>query len=193
MDPRDPIVTLNVKNSAGGTDGLYVHQGVLCKSSKFFQTAMKKEWAGLKDEPHVIDLPEDCTETVKMYIEWLYTGKISSKLCMTMEECNFDDKNFSREAEKNFIVLAKAHIYGKKIIDSVFTRQMFNEMRETLFCYMRWPTADSLLRRIIASKLAYHLEEKDELDAGLLDVLDKYPHQALVDTLKAIARPCRQP
>ncbi|EUC35097.1 hypothetical protein COCCADRAFT_91597, partial [Bipolaris zeicola 26-R-13] len=193
----DPIITLKVKNTAGGTDNIHVHQSVLCQSSSFFQNAMKKEWAGSKDKPHVINLPEDCTETVKIYIEWLYSNEIPAKLYMTHKANKSNGEQEAREAEKNFIVLAKAYIFGEKIIDSVFTEEVSEKMQEILATSMGWPTAEcvkmiyewtpsnSPLRRLITSNLEDTLWE-DELNSGILDFLDTYPQQALVDALKAI-------
>lgn len=160
---------------------------------------MKKEWAGSKDEPNVINLPEYYTDTVKIHIEWLYSDEIPAKLYMTHKANKRNGEQDTREAEKNFIVLAKAYIFGEKIMDSVFTKEVSGKMQEILATSMSWPTAEcvkliyewtpsnSPLRRLITSDLADTLWE-EEPNCGVLDFLDTYPQKALVDALKAMVR-----
>ncbi|EMD61121.1 hypothetical protein GGP41_010024 [Bipolaris sorokiniana] len=180
MEPRDPIITLNVKNSAGGTESFHVHQGVLCKSSKFFQNAMKQEWTRLKDKPSVIDLPDECTETVKIYIEWLYLDKNPIKRHKKGKEMQAGD------SEKIYVLLAKAYVFGEKIIDPKYKNEMLINIESISIIYKGTPS-NSPLRRLLATEFGLRLGDKPPLSDNL-NFLDTFPKQALVDILKATVR-----
>lgn len=61
-----------------------VHHALLSKTSEFFKAALKKEWT--EGQKRVIDLPEDDSDTVYTYIQWLYCGKIFAHLGYDDEE-----------------------------------------------------------------------------------------------------------
>jgi hypothetical protein len=70
--PSDTIIKLRVKKLVGDTQALNIHRGVLCKISGFFRRAMKPEWTKLREQPDIIDLPDDSVQTVSDYIRWLH-------------------------------------------------------------------------------------------------------------------------
>ena len=55
----------------------YVDEGVLKSGGDFFVVALKEQWRK-PEEP--IKLPEDDPDAFEAYAQWLYTGKIFSKL-----------------------------------------------------------------------------------------------------------------
>lgn len=87
---------------------------------------MKQEWTRLKDKPSVIDLPDECTETVKIYIEWLYLDKNPIKRHKKGKEMQAGD------SEKIYVLLAKAYVFGEKIIDPKYKNEMLINIGEAL-------------------------------------------------------------
>ncbi|KAF2869197.1 hypothetical protein BDV95DRAFT_578585 [Massariosphaeria phaeospora] len=70
IDITGPVVQVVVKQGESPVT-VSAHKSVLCSSSQFFQTAAKKEWAELRDEPHTITF-EYNPELFQAYIHWLY-------------------------------------------------------------------------------------------------------------------------
>jgi hypothetical protein len=58
------MTKLIVKTQAGGTEIVNIHCGVLCKSSCFFRRAIEPQWTELREQPDVIDLPDDFIQMV---------------------------------------------------------------------------------------------------------------------------------
>ena len=191
-----------VTKEAGDTQALSIHRGVLCKSSTFFQRAMKPEWSELREHPNTIDLPDDSVQTVSDYIKWLYYDKMPIKLYNAGKDT---PEKAAEEAEKVFVMLAEAYVYGEKIMDAKYK----NVVVETILAgiqssgwnlgpssvdiiYKGTPSTSSL-RRFVADSVAYKAYDDSRAGVGWMDYLDAYPKEALVDAIKATVRARSRP
>lgn len=111
----DPIIQLVVSSCVGEIARLNVHRGVLCKSSEFFQNAVKPEWT--TEEERVVTLPRDLAPMVTDYVKWHYHENISIEL---YNASGHTKGKRAAEAEKVFILLAEAYVFGERIIDAKY-------------------------------------------------------------------------
>ncbi|KAK3672612.1 hypothetical protein LTR78_007424 [Recurvomyces mirabilis] len=163
----------------GGSKQKWVlHENLLCTSSAFFRSAVKKEWD--HDRMRTIPMPDDEVDVFQVYVQWLYQAKI------LVQQHNEDPKS-SRELH----TLIKCYIFGEKIQDVVFQ----NVTIDSIFACVhrekdgtKWfPTdADTVydgtpegspLRTLIVDMFAYHgqqgwLEEQRNVDF-LVDLAKK--------------------
>jgi hypothetical protein len=188
---------LVVPSGGGETVSLNVHRGVLCKSSEFFQKAMKPEWADLGEDSKILHLPEDSTSTVSDYIKWLYYDKVAIK---PYEAGTDTIKKKAEEAEKVFILLAEAYVFGEKIMDTEYKNAVVKALSDcksrlhwrmgpesVSIVYNNTPPG-SPLRRWIADRLAYSASDDSKNEVGWMQFIDGYPQEALVDAMKALLR-----
>jgi hypothetical protein len=200
--PSDPIIKLKVKTQAGGTEVLNVHRGVLCKSSGFFQRAMKPEWIELREQLDLIDLSDDSVQTVSDYIKWLYSNNMPIKLYEASEDTR--DK-MAEEAEKVFVVLAEAYVFGEKIVDVQYKNAVAKAIRAAMessrwnmgpnsvnIIYMGTPST-SPLRRLVADSVACLAFDDSDKGVAWISFLDAYPREALLDAIKATVKVRRGP
>ncbi|CAN9430745.1 unnamed protein product [Alternaria alternata] len=197
MNPSDPIIQLVVARCVGETERLNVHRGVLCKSSKFFQNAMKPEWTDTQAGPNTIDLPDDPVDVVSDYIKWLYYDTIPDKqyeaVANTREER-------AEEAEKVFVVLAEAYVFGEKIVDTkyknVVLQTMFTAQKafrwsmgpESVKIVYKGTPPKSPLRRWIAENVAYVAHDDSKEGVGWMQFIKEYPEDAKADMLEIIVK-----
>lgn len=85
-----------------------VHESIIRKSSKFFDNALKPEWATSRPDPHVIDLSDEALDTFSVYVHWLYFKNIPSVF-------NKDERGFTEQ-----ILLCKCYVMGSKLMDTAF-------------------------------------------------------------------------
>ncbi|CAI9627700.1 unnamed protein product [Alternaria burnsii] len=193
MNPSDTIIQLVVARGVGDTERLNVHRGVLCKSSKFFQSAMKPEWTDMQAGPNVIDLSVDPVDIVSDYIKWLYCDNIPNKQYEAVAD-TYEEK------EKVFVALAKSYVFGEKIIDvryknavlqAIFTAQRalhwYMGPESVKIVYEGTPP-QSPLRRLVAENVAYVAIDDSKEIVGWMQEFDTYPREALVDALKATVK-----
>ncbi|KAH6870637.1 hypothetical protein BKA58DRAFT_440178 [Alternaria rosae] len=195
MDPTDPIIQLVVSSRVGETARLNVHRGVLCKSSEFFQNAVKPEWT--TEGERVVNLPEDSAPLVTGYVKWLYHDKITIKL---YEARKHTTEERADEAEKVFILLAEAYVFGEKIIDAKYKNAVietiiaaceassWNMGPESVSIAYEGTPPGSPLRRMIAESIAYKAFVDSKEGVGWLHFIEGYPRDVLVDALKAMVR-----
>ncbi|KAH7552689.1 hypothetical protein BM1_08640 [Bipolaris maydis] len=201
MDPCDPIIKLVFQNPTGGTVNLNVHQGVLCKTSEFFRKAIDLKQASLSKDLTSINLSDEDLDTVKKYIKWLYTNEFPIELYKSDQGMNDEEAKAADgdTAEKVFIFLAKAYVFGEQFRDTKYKnavlRNMFKALKtcpwqpgpESVKVIYKGTPPNSPLRRLIATDIAYMLCEcSTENDS--LDFFDAYPRRALADALKATIR-----
>lgn len=119
---------------------LQVPQSILCKTSKFFKNAMKREWAEQRTDPHTIDLPDDCIENVTSYILWLESHEICAKKAIggSFDPTDPDDQ---QELGK---VLIKAYIYNLKVIDDIYRKTIIRHLFRLHDTYDWIPRPDAL-------------------------------------------------
>ncbi|KAF1979084.1 hypothetical protein BU23DRAFT_595528 [Bimuria novae-zelandiae CBS 107.79] len=197
MEPTDKIIKLKVTKEAGDTKALNVHLGVLCKSSGFFQRAMKPKWTELREQPDIIDLAGYSVQTVSDYIKWLYSDNIQIKLYHAGEGAR---EKVAGEAEKIFVMLAEAYVFGEEIIDAKYKNALVKTVLAAIksfgwnlgpnsvdIIYKGTPST-SPLRRLIADSVANQAHDDSEEGFGWMDYFDAYPREALVDAIKATVR-----
>jgi hypothetical protein len=184
----------------GSTDpvALNVHQGTLCRSSEYFKNLMKPVWASMRDDPHTVNLDNDCVSTVKAYVTWLYTDKVILDLDKILS--NGEMKERIQEAEKAFVQLAKSYVYGEKIIDIMYKNMIVetivkaiseiprNMGSESVSIIYAGTPSGSPIRRLIADQAAYLAYDDSLYGPGWMTFFDGYPREALLDILKTMCR-----
>jgi hypothetical protein len=192
LSPCDNIVSLAV----GATpDIVRVHEGVLCKSSSYFQRAMKPEWAELREDPHTIVLPDESLDIVKLYVQWLYSGSLGIPVAPTEKR-----PTYSEVAEAILIVLAEAYVFGEKRLDVSFKNAVLEIFAQVSTNYHWIPGPEALaviiagtcpsspLRRFALDQLAHHASDRTEWD----NEVSQYSHEVAIEVLRAIVKK-RQP
>jgi hypothetical protein len=184
--PSDEIIRLTVTHCAGDTNVLSVHRGVLCQSSEFYQSVMKPEWIQLREQPDIVGLFEDSLQAATDYIRWLYSNRISIRLYNAGEDAR--DRR-AEEAEKVFVLLAEAYVFGEKIIDVKYK----NEVLKTVFKAKKssdWnmgpesvkiiyggTPAGSPLRRLVADSIAHKAHDDSQEGVGWMQFCDNTPEK----------------
>ncbi|KAI4712710.1 hypothetical protein J4E89_002979 [Alternaria sp. Ai002NY15] len=196
MNPTDAIIELVVPGYVGETTRLKVHRGVLCKSSKFFQNAVKPEWT--HQEERVINLPEDLADTVINYVKWLYCDKLAISQILPPDALTPEKK--AEEKDKIYVLLAQAYVFGEKMMDlkyknvvmkviyglvGVFRKSMGSESVRIL--YDGTPSG-SPLRRFIAENIAHKAWDDSEKGAGWMRFFEECPKEALTDGMRAMVK-----
>ncbi|KAI8939605.1 hypothetical protein NX059_003368 [Plenodomus lindquistii] len=80
----------------------HVHKDVLSKTSNFFRAALKKEWTARRKGP--IKLSDEDPDLFEMYVQWLYSQKVSIK----SSHPGYHNVLFS---------LVQSHILGARLLD----------------------------------------------------------------------------
>jgi hypothetical protein len=189
FSPRDTIIKLSV----GPTQEVFnVHQGLLTKSSEFFKRAMKPEWAASRSDPHTIDLSEDSPETVTLYINWLYHPNIETGLPTE----KYNDTTTSRIPAKGYGVLAKAYVFGEKVMDTKFKTAVLLKLIEVedaleecpgandaIIVYAGTP-AGSPMRQLITDLAVYNADD----GGSWADYFKDIPSEAVIDVVTTMAK-----
>ncbi|KAK5693834.1 hypothetical protein LTR17_024985 [Elasticomyces elasticus] len=89
-----------------------VHEELIRSTSAFFGAALKKCW----DEGRLgqVMMPEDNPVIVKLYVQYLYSGKIYLERTTTSANLKSNDNL------PEYIVLAEAYVFGEQIQDPTF-------------------------------------------------------------------------
>lgn len=96
--------------SVGSDDVHYpVHEDVVRKSSKFFDNAMKPEWAKARPNPRVVDLSDEDPRIFQIYLHWMYFKTIPSVYTTIATNWN-----------PEYVQLSSCYIMGEKLVDSAF-------------------------------------------------------------------------
>ncbi|KAK3725222.1 hypothetical protein LTR37_000733 [Vermiconidia calcicola] len=108
-----------------GSDGegvsFYVHPAILQKHSSFFEAALKKEWTS--GPQRIVDLRDEDPGRFTLYAQWLYTGKLFTKLEPAMG-------GYKRHAQ--------LYVLGEKLIDRTF----LNRVMDAIISARREPGED---------------------------------------------------
>lgn len=94
----------------------FVHKSVLCKSSRFFQTATKPEWSPQEHRP--IDLTDEIPEIFQLYLQWLYTDKLSVKF-RPVKKTNEEGEEWDAE-QISLSHLIGGYLLGEKLMDGQY-------------------------------------------------------------------------
>jgi hypothetical protein len=185
MEPAGDMATLNI------------HWGVLCKSSGFFQRAMKPEWTKSREEPDIIDLPDDSVQTVSDYVRWLYSGNMPIKLYDAGEDTH---EMAAEEVQKVYLLLAEAYVFGEKIVDMEYKNAVMRTVIAAIMSSEWFPGLNSIhviykctpstspLRRLVADIVACYSYDDSEKENSWMNEFDGYPREALVDAMKATVK-----
>lgn len=143
---EDGIVEIHV--GSGNPPGaiFHVHKHIIIKSSPFFQNMLKGGWQ--EAETRVVKLPEDDLESIRIYLNWLYSGKIQLKpfipsdrgadnttrnsqlvrlrvpagaINRVAEDDDNDVKRCEEHARETYALLAKTIVFGDKLLDERFS------------------------------------------------------------------------
>jgi hypothetical protein len=197
--PSDTIIRLLVPETKGNLKQgiLNVHLGMLCKSSLFFQRAVKPEWHGTEGALNSIPLADDVVGTVSDYIRWLYHGKIPINLHITGGDTR-EEK--AEEMEKIHVLLAEAYVFGEKIMDVKYKNAVVEAMfaakkvldwsmgPESVSIAYEGTPSESPLRRLIAENIAHKAHDDSEKGIGWMQFFESYPREALVEALKTMVK-----
>jgi hypothetical protein len=96
-----------------------IHEDAICDRSEFFRNSMKPEWASMRVDPRVIDLPEDDPEAFSLYHTWLYSGELAI-LSNTSAGQDSTSSSLSDEAPDDHHTLAYAYALGERLLDIPF-------------------------------------------------------------------------
>ncbi|KAF3032328.1 hypothetical protein E8E12_003575 [Didymella heteroderae] len=158
---------------------------------------MKPEWTELREQPDIIDLPDDSVQTVSDYIRWLYSDILPIKLYNAGKEPR---EKAAKDAEKVFVLLAEAYVFGEKIVDTKYKNVVIRTVLAAIessgwflglssvhIIYNGTPST-SPLRRLVADTVACHSYDDSEVENGWMDDFDGYPREALLDAMKATVK-----
>lgn len=91
---------------------LHVHESLIRSKSHFFAAALSQDWKEAQEK--VVRLPDDRPDIVKLYIKWLYSGKLLVKWTTELQE-------FERHiGPLEYYTLACLYIFGEKCCDVTF-------------------------------------------------------------------------
>jgi hypothetical protein len=183
-----------IRLEVGNTDEptiLNIHQDVLCRTSKFFKSSLKTEWTSMKEEPNKLDLSDDTPDVVHLYIKWLYTGALPLTLHhrAAKEPC----ETTAAEAEKVFVVLAQAYVFGldsayqNAVVKTFHTAKIASSWNPGPECVDIVFTAlpvGSWLRRFIVHSIAWEAFDDGPEAVGWAKYIERYPQEALAEAMK---------
>jgi hypothetical protein len=158
---------------------------------------MRPEWTKSREQADIIDILDDSVYTVTDYIKWLYFDNVPVEL----HKCGEDTrKKGAEEAEKVFVRLAEAYVFGEKILDAKYKNAVVRTVRTAIeisgwylgpnsvhVIYNGTPST-SPLRRLIADSVACYSYDDSEEEIGWMVYFDGYPREALVDAMKATVK-----
>ena len=87
---------------------MIVHSNYLARTSEFFASALKKEWA--EGQTRTIGLDEETPELIAHYLDWMYTTGLPTKECWPW------DPQGSKTAAND--LLAELYVLGERRLDS---------------------------------------------------------------------------
>lgn len=106
-----------------GTDKTTVtsHEDNLRQTSPFFRAALDKQWK--ENTSGEIKLPEDETDVVTAYVDWLYSKTVSEAICRD---------NCEGELQPDFNFLISLYVFAEKVQDDRFADAALCQMLEQM-------------------------------------------------------------
>ncbi|KAK3615783.1 hypothetical protein LTR22_027303 [Elasticomyces elasticus] len=95
-----------------------VHEELIHSRAAFFDAALKKCWT--EGRSGQVMMPEDEPDIIRLYVQYLYTSKIYLERTTTSANLKSSDNL------PEYIVLAKAYVFGERIQDSEFKNSVVN-------------------------------------------------------------------
>lgn len=93
-----------------------VHKDLICARSPFFQAALSNSWKEASER--TVSLPEDDTKAFELYLNWLYTQKLTSK----------PQSADASTRRTEFLLLAKCVTLGEKLQDVRFKNALIDTL-----------------------------------------------------------------
>ncbi|EAT80612.2 hypothetical protein SNOG_12200 [Parastagonospora nodorum SN15] len=171
----------------------FTGESLLGKSSEFFKRAMKPEWASLREDPDTIDLTDELSGPVLLYVRWLYSGELQVDIPAFRKGGAEENRTASEQAYKK---LASAYLFGEMVMDVSFKNAIIPKFIETKtrFKIPTHPyivdelysgtTDSSPIRRLLADIIACGCDPREPTWAEYLKAI---PHQAVIDSMMALA------
>jgi hypothetical protein len=100
------------------------YSNIICRSSDFFQAAIKGEWKDSQDK--TVTLPETRPEIFGAYLGWLYTGQVDVK---GNENVKYEQGMPDHERRKVSLNLIDAYRLGEYVHDHLFRNAVVDEMQ----------------------------------------------------------------
>ncbi|KAF1956624.1 hypothetical protein CC80DRAFT_504453 [Byssothecium circinans] len=101
-----------------------IHEDAICDRSEFFRNSMKSEWASMRPDPRVIELPEDDPEAFSLYRTWLYSGQLAilpdSGGSGSDDSISITNSSTTDTAPEHYHTLAYAYVLGERLLDVPF-------------------------------------------------------------------------
>ncbi|KAL6703469.1 hypothetical protein ACN47E_009643 [Coniothyrium glycines] len=92
----------------------HVHKSLLCQSSLFLQNAAKRTGAG----PQTIYLPDELPSCFRVYLKWLYFGKIAVEV----------DVYITDDEDEVMVQLIQSYILGEKLRDEPYQNAIISAL-----------------------------------------------------------------
>ena len=92
-------------------ESFHIHEDAICDRSSFFSTAMKPEWASLRPNPRLIDLPDDDAAAFALYQQYIYSRQLPILP---------DDLEEDSAQTEGYHTLAYAYVLGERLMDTEF-------------------------------------------------------------------------
>ncbi|KAF2000438.1 hypothetical protein P154DRAFT_435014, partial [Amniculicola lignicola CBS 123094] len=156
-----------------------IHTSLLCSSSAFFQTSLKKEWEDMRKDSKTIALQHDDPDAFRMYAHWLYCRKFPLA----------DDR------DEAYVQLAKAYVLGESLLDAKFKNTILDSIITATTTFDYFPVGqpitiiyegtpvESPARRLMVDFYVYAMHSGG---TSWTRHLGAYPKEFLVDTLTKI-------
>jgi hypothetical protein len=101
-----------------------VHEEVLRGTGEFFQSRLKPDQTSKEDDLEVIDMSEHKAAIIRLYIKWLYSGKVDIALGLA---------KYVRVATNGvYIKLVNAYIFGFEVLDTAYQHAIVELFHATL-------------------------------------------------------------
>jgi hypothetical protein len=194
--PCDPIIKLAVGD---GPDIVHVHRGVLCKTSAFFNTALKSVWTSQRPDDQTLDMSTESLEYVRTYVRWAYTGHVQIPLHHHSPELPLEEH--AKEAERVYIELAHALVFGEGVADTSYLNALILLIVEA-WKVSEWspgPEFATVLydgtlpghpARRLFTDMVFNVAHDDSSHpiGWMATLLPEYPKDALLDVVKAFVQ-----
>lgn len=112
---REDVVTLAIGPDEEELVAMGHH---LARHSKFFQAALKKEWA--EGRNRIVKMPEEDIESVKRYLDFLCDGEMPSKFIEELEDYAPDGGLYEE--------LCELYVFGERVLDARLRNDIVREI-----------------------------------------------------------------
>ena len=123
-----------------------VHKSVLCKTSAFFQAAIKQVWRGRPRKP--IDLTMENGEDFELYVQWLYSGRIA--ICYNTDPQQNDLDGSYHPLDD----LIDQYLFGSRIMDPTYQNAVMKVFIDCMNMGLRFDHGTYKMNRVYTGTMA---------------------------------------